>query len=106
FHSTTLFRSLISLSANWDEIICEHPEVYKMMEFFNECKENLFSNFERFSEEYFDIMETIGGLSLGNAQSAINNFNNIEAGTLNINANLEVMQDDILDLFKIGRAHV
>ncbi|WP_053361369.1 PIN domain-containing protein [Bacillus sp. FJAT-27251] len=90
---------LIPLSANWEEIISERPEIYEMMKFLNECKENLLSNFAGFSEDYFEAIETIRGLDLGEAQSLINSFNNIEAGTLNLNGNLEEMQDEILGLF-------
>ncbi|MGN7942247.1 PIN domain-containing protein [Virgibacillus sp. 6R] len=48
---------LISLSADWEQIIIDLPKVDKMMEYLNECKENLLSDFESFSEDYCILQE-------------------------------------------------
>ncbi|MGN7943306.1 hypothetical protein ACTJJ9_26295 [Metabacillus sp. 22489] len=50
--------------------------------------------------DYSEVIETISELDLVKAQNVINNFNRIEAGTLHMNEDLEVMQDEILELFK------
>lgn len=54
---------LRSLSADWYEIVSEKPEIYDLLSYFTEVKEELERHYASYSEDFYEVLEFLNSMT-------------------------------------------
>ena len=91
---------LPSISSDWEEIVNECNEFEYFKNQLNDYKDELISQYDNLSEEYFALRDELKKMDLTSVQQSITNFNSLDNEKLEQSSDSAAMQDEIISLIE------